>query len=47
MDSISGEINLSIEDNRIRLFVVLFDYDFESMLLNVECLDEEFFFKEG
>ncbi|XP_078338451.1 peripheral-type benzodiazepine receptor-associated protein 1-like isoform X7 [Crassostrea virginica] len=47
VDSISGEINPPIEDNRIRLFVALFDYDPESMSPNVECLDEELPFKEG
>ncbi|XP_055995599.1 peripheral-type benzodiazepine receptor-associated protein 1-like isoform X7 [Ostrea edulis] len=47
VDSISGEINPPIEDNRIRLFVALFDYDPDSMSPNVECLDEELPFKEG
>ena len=47
VDSISGEINPPIEDNRVRLFVALFDYDPESMSPNVESLEEELPFKEG
>ncbi|XP_076108305.1 uncharacterized protein LOC143076423 isoform X7 [Mytilus galloprovincialis] len=47
VDSISGEINPPIDDNRIRLFVALFDYDPESMSPNTDALDEELPFKEG
>lgn len=47
VDSISGEINPPIDDNRVRLFVALFDYDPESMSPNTDALDEELPFKEG
>ena len=47
VDSISGEINPPIDDNRIRLFVALFDYDPETMSPNVDSLDEELPFREG
>ena len=46
-DSISGEINPPIDDNRVRLFVALFDYDPETMSPNVDALDEELPFREG
>lgn len=46
-DSITGEINPPVDDNRIRLFVALFDYDPETMSPNVDSLDEELPFKEG
>lgn len=47
VDSISGEINPPIDDNRVRLFVALFDYDPETMSPNTDALDEELPFKEG
>lgn len=46
-DSITGEINPPVDDNRVRLFVALFDYDPESMSPNVDSLDEELPFREG
>ncbi|XP_052272228.1 peripheral-type benzodiazepine receptor-associated protein 1-like isoform X3 [Dreissena polymorpha] len=46
-DSITGEINPPVDDNRIRLFVALFDYDPETMSPNVDTLDEELPFREG
>lgn len=46
-DSISGEINPPLDDNRIRLFVALFDYDPETMSPNIDALDEELPFREG
>ncbi|KAL4223562.1 benzodiazepine receptor binding [Mactra antiquata] len=46
-DSITGEINPPVDDNQIRLFVALFDYDPETMSPNVDSLDEELPFKEG
>ncbi|XP_045172088.2 peripheral-type benzodiazepine receptor-associated protein 1-like isoform X4 [Mercenaria mercenaria] len=46
-DSITGEINPPVDDNRIRLFVALFDYDPQTMSPNVDSLDEELPFREG
>ena len=46
-DSISGEINPPIDDDRVRLFVALFDYDPETMSPNIDALDEELPFREG
>lgn len=46
-DSITGEINPPVDDNRIRLFVALFDYDPETMSPNVDSLEEELPFREG
>jgi hypothetical protein len=46
-DSITGEINPPVDDNRIRLFVALFDYDPQTMSPNVDALDEELPFREG
>lgn len=47
VDSISGEINPPVEDNRVRLFVALFDYDPVTMSPNEDAIDEELPFKEG
>ncbi|KAJ8312521.1 hypothetical protein KUTeg_009894 [Tegillarca granosa] len=46
VDSISGEINPPVEDNRVRLFVALFDYDPVTMSPNEDAIDEELPFKE-
>ncbi|ESP00972.1 hypothetical protein LOTGIDRAFT_85300, partial [Lottia gigantea] len=47
VDSISGEINPPIDDNQVRLFVALFDYDPSIMSPNVDFIDEELPFREG
>lgn len=46
-DSISGEINPTVEDSAVRLFIALFDYDPITMSPNVEFIDEELPFREG
>ncbi|KAK6184454.1 hypothetical protein SNE40_006922 [Patella caerulea] len=47
VDSISGEINPPMDDNHVRLFIALFDYDPTIMSPNVEYIDEELPFREG
>ncbi|XP_055862026.1 peripheral-type benzodiazepine receptor-associated protein 1-like isoform X4 [Biomphalaria glabrata] len=46
-DSISGEINTVVDENTIRLFIALFDYDPATMSPNVDSIDEELPFREG
>ncbi|CAL1545027.1 unnamed protein product, partial [Lymnaea stagnalis] len=46
-DSISGEINPVVDENSVRLFIALFDYDPATMSPNVDSIDEELPFKEG
>ena len=46
-DSISGEINPVVDENSVRLFIALFDYDPVTMSPNVDCIDEELPFREG
>ncbi|XP_067682714.1 RIMS-binding protein 2-like isoform X5 [Haliotis asinina] len=47
VDSISGEINPPVDDNMIRLFIALFDYDPHVMSPNMDGADEELPFREG
>ncbi|XP_046371626.2 RIMS-binding protein 2-like isoform X7 [Haliotis rufescens] len=47
VDSISGEINPPVDDNTIRLFIALFDYDPHVMSPNMDGADEELPFREG
>ncbi|XP_059150404.1 peripheral-type benzodiazepine receptor-associated protein 1-like isoform X3 [Physella acuta] len=46
-DSISGEINPVVDENSVRLFIALFDYDPTTMSPNVDSIDEELPFREG
>ncbi|CAG5133587.1 unnamed protein product [Candidula unifasciata] len=46
-DSISGEINTTVDANTVRLFIALFDYDPVTMSPNVDSIDEELPFREG
>lgn len=46
-DSISGEINSVVDENSVRLFIALFDYDPITMSPNVDSIDEELPFREG